>query len=61
MNRLRGALVALPAVLAGAGIVALGGYGGALYWNRVEVKAELGIGVKAATGGSGPLFFGTRK
>ena len=40
MTRLRGALVALPAVLAGAGIVALGGFGGALYWDRVEVKAE---------------------
>lgn len=40
MNRVRGVLVLLLAIVVGAGVVALGAFGGGLYWDRVEVKAE---------------------
>jgi Mce-associated membrane protein len=40
MRRLRTWLAVLLAAVVGAGIVALGGLGGSLYWDRVEVRAQ---------------------
>ena len=40
MGRLRNGLALLLVVVLGAGIVALGAVGGALYWDRVAVRAE---------------------
>ena len=44
MGRLRNGLALLLVVVLGAGIVALGAVGGALYWDRVAVRAEQAAG-----------------